>query len=336
MFKSHSVAEVPSTSGQTAAGLPIRNHTLGTSYVPALPLDRGQTPAETLAGRPPNTNLPEQQGRGAKPALAHVAIRSGPLSVVNTGLYTTSSHNTQSPVKVLDIFAAVQIAQKSASLTRRASLAAKLQRLAESADTRNIKAAERGSPALSAAPTERNSVEDCQVDSMPRATKPLSKKRISLGKVSSADLEDSQDSGPTAEQTSNAVDSKAADVRRQHLSDSDKASALSSRSRQPADPLPGDSLQCSNTGITFVPRSARSAEEPGTTHSVIRRCSSEISPVLKRTLSDAASEALDAVESMQCPIIAYSQLHIQRKIGDGSIGQVGALPVVCTKGVTGN
>lgn len=45
-------------------------------------------------------------------------------------------------------------------------------------------------------------------------------------------------------------------------------------------------------------------------------------PALKRTLSNAALEALDAVQSMQCPIIPYQQLQMHRKIGDGSIGQV--------------
>ena len=44
---------------------------------------------------------------------------------------------------------------------------------------------------------------------------------------------------------------------------------------------------------------------------------------LKRTLSDLALEALVAVENLKCPIIEYRQLRFVRKIGEGSIGQVG-------------
>ena len=45
---------------------------------------------------------------------------------------------------------------------------------------------------------------------------------------------------------------------------------------------------------------------------------------MRRTMSKIGLETLEKVESMNCPIIEYSQLEIKRKIGDGSIGQVGA------------
>ena len=47
---------------------------------------------------------------------------------------------------------------------------------------------------------------------------------------------------------------------------------------------------------------------------------------MRRTKSKLSMETLATVESMNCPIIDYSQLEIKRKIGDGSIGQVSCLP----------
>lgn len=44
--------------------------------------------------------------------------------------------------------------------------------------------------------------------------------------------------------------------------------------------------------------------------------------LMRRTKSKLGLDALASVESMNCPIIDYSQLEIKRKIGDGSIGQV--------------
>lgn len=44
---------------------------------------------------------------------------------------------------------------------------------------------------------------------------------------------------------------------------------------------------------------------------------------MRRTKSKLSMDTLATVESMNCPIIEYSQLEIKRKIGDGSIGQVG-------------
>ena len=50
-------------------------------------------------------------------------------------------------------------------------------------------------------------------------------------------------------------------------------------------------------------------------------------------------DTLATVESMNCPIIDYSQLEIKRKIGDGSIGQVNHLlekvDVGCVLGMRG-
>ncbi|KAL0038253.1 hypothetical protein WJX79_010194 [Trebouxia sp. C0005] len=43
---------------------------------------------------------------------------------------------------------------------------------------------------------------------------------------------------------------------------------------------------------------------------------------MRRTKSQLGLDTLASVESMNCPIIDYSQLEIKRKIGDGSIGQV--------------
>ena len=349
VFKSHSVTEAPSSLTQIAAGLPIRNHTLATTYVPALLVDTAsqrQTHGQTLKpGRPPDVDLPHPVGTAGK-SMAPLPLSGVPLSAVEEGIDPTSSTTTvanpargksmpvaaiqqtslyavsRSPEKKVNAFGAVQIAQKSASLSRRASLAAKLQRMADTADTRSIKASRAGSIASSAAPTKKNSIEDVQ--SMPRAATPLQRKGTSLDKVSKANCNDSSDSAPRAQQTSSAVDSQAADVRRQHLS-SLEAVTLTPSSFQHANSPSNNSPHDNNPG----PRTARArtAEHPGTMpmHVVARRSSSENAPEIKRTLSDVASEALDAVENMQCPVIAYSQLQIQRKLGDGSIGQVGAL-----------
>lgn len=358
VFKSHSVREAPSNSGQIAAGLPIRHHTLATNYVPSLLVDtdsQGQPHAQRFqSGKPSNIEMPQQMGRGGK-LLGHLPPSNDPLSAVAEGVDATVSNNivpkpargqsmpadmiqqtnlyaaSQSPVRNLSTSAAVQLAQKSASLTRRALLAAKLQRLAVSADTRSVKASEGGSPAPLAGPTQRNSFEDSQNESMPRDAPPPPKQSTSLEKVSRADCADSDDSAPTSQQTSSAVDSKAADVRRQHLSGLEHAIRLNSTSLQRADSPSRYSPRSSRTGTKMT--HAWTAEEPNTQAEHVleprRSCSDDQrSPVLRRTLSDAAAEALDVVESMQCPIIPFSQLQIQRKIGDGSIGQVDLFPVV--------
>ena len=44
--------------------------------------------------------------------------------------------------------------------------------------------------------------------------------------------------------------------------------------------------------------------------------------LMRRTKSKLGLDTLASVESMNCPIIDYSQLEIKRKIGDGSVGQV--------------
>ena len=49
---------------------------------------------------------------------------------------------------------------------------------------------------------------------------------------------------------------------------------------------------------------------------------------LRRTKSKLALDTLASVESMNCPIIDYSQLEIKRKIGDGSIGQVSTTSMI--------
>ena len=337
-FKSHSVHEFPSNSGQIAAGLPTRHHTIATNYVPALLVDKvslGQPHAQTLqSGRPTSIVMPQQMGSGGK-LLGHLPVNNSLLSAVVEGVDDTMSNSTvaksarvnsmpadviqqsslyapsQSPVKVLSTSAAVQLAQKSASLSRRASLAAKLHRLAEGADTTGVKASECGSPAGA---TERNSIEQSQIWSMPRDETTRPRQRDSLDKVSRADCDDSDDSTPSAQQTSNEVDSKAADVRRQCL----LTAVANSTTLQPADSPSHHSPHSSSTGTELT--HARTVEEPGT--------QAEHVPGLRRTLSDAAAQALDVVESMQCPIIPYSQLQIQRKLGDGSIGQVSAFPVI--------
>ena len=45
-------------------------------------------------------------------------------------------------------------------------------------------------------------------------------------------------------------------------------------------------------------------------------------PSMRPSKSKLSMDTLATVESMNCPIIEYSQLEIKRKIGDGSIGQV--------------
>lgn len=47
--------------------------------------------------------------------------------------------------------------------------------------------------------------------------------------------------------------------------------------------------------------------------------------MMRRSKSKLSMDTLATVESMNCPIIEYSQLEIKRKIGDGSIGQVSCL-----------
>ena len=49
---------------------------------------------------------------------------------------------------------------------------------------------------------------------------------------------------------------------------------------------------------------------------------------MRRTKSKLALDTLASVESMNCPIIDYSQLEIKRKIGDGSIGQVSTTSMI--------
>ena len=51
---------------------------------------------------------------------------------------------------------------------------------------------------------------------------------------------------------------------------------------------------------------------------------------IRRSKSKLSMETLATVESMNCPIIEYSQLLIKRKMGDGSRGQVrGQLESFC-------
>ena len=52
-----------------------------------------------------------------------------------------------------------------------------------------------------------------------------------------------------------------------------------------------------------------------------------LQPEMKRTISEVALEALESVQSLKCPIILYSQLDFKRKIGEGSIGQVHWVPL---------
>jgi hypothetical protein len=49
---------------------------------------------------------------------------------------------------------------------------------------------------------------------------------------------------------------------------------------------------------------------------------------MRRTKSKLGLDTLASVESMNCPIIDYSQLEIKRKIGDGSIGQVSSTTMI--------
>ena len=54
---------------------------------------------------------------------------------------------------------------------------------------------------------------------------------------------------------------------------------------------------------------------------------------MRRTKSKLALDTLASVESMNCPIIDYSQLEIKRKIGDGSIGQVSTTSMIRSNNV---
>lgn len=332
-LKSRSVGETPSMAAQTAAGLLERYHVLDTNDVSGLLMTQA-SPRQTDAGslkssKPANITLPEQKDCVGKSPLplssgldhsSHTITahrgKSIPADVIQrSGLYTP-------PVKVLAPSAAVQLAQKADSLSRRTSLAAKLQRMADSADARSTRASEtsdgisikaslHASQASSSAHIS-NSSDGYQGMSLPLvAEQYLPKLRNSLDKVSRADAEQGPD--PSAEQTSNAVDSKAAGVRRQHLTNSSDREK-SGYSKPLSELILKDSIQNSNTDLHVVGAQG-SGMQAGQ------------APVLRRTLSDAAAEALDVVESMHCAIIPYSQLQIQRQIGDGSIGQVCACPL---------
>lgn len=50
--------------------------------------------------------------------------------------------------------------------------------------------------------------------------------------------------------------------------------------------------------------------------------------LMRRSKSKLGLDTLASVESMNCPIIDYSQLEIKRKIGDGSIGQVSTTTLI--------
>lgn len=355
VFKSQSVDAAQRNSGQQiSAGVLVRHHTLETNYVPSFSLNKdsqGQPLAPTIkSSRPFSVEKPQQIGRVGT-LLADLPLSSGPLSAVSESIDATISHSTtansaradsipadmiqqttlytasQSPTKVFNASTAVQIAQKAASLNRRASLAAKLQRLADSADTRGTKVSKCGSPISSPRPSQRNSSEEDLVNSMPYAAMPRPKQRTSLDKVSKADAEDS--GMTTARHTSSTLDDQAAEIRRQRLSSLEQAVNLSSMSLRRADSPSEDSPRSSNTGQKLT--HARTFEEPSMQAEHVPRLRRSLNddrhaPGLRRTLSDAAEQALDAVESMQCSIIPYSQLQIQQKIGDGSIGQVGAFP----------
>ena len=360
VFKSQSVNAAQSNSGQqNATGVLIRHHTLETNYVPSFSMNndsQGQPLAPTVkSSRLFSVEKLQHMGRGGK-LLADLPLSSGPMSAVNEGMDATISHSTtansvradsipadmiqqttlyaasQSPTKVLNASTAVQIAQKAASVNRRASLAAKLQRLADSADTRGTKGSKYGSPRSSPRPSQRDSSEEDIVSSVPRAAVPRPKQRTSLDKVSKSAPKDS--GMTTAQHTSSTLDDQAAEIRRQRLSSLEQAVKLSSMSLRHADSPSEDSPRSTNTGQKFT--HARTFEEPSMQAEHVpglRRSLSDDrhAPGLRRTLSDAAAEALDAVESIQCPIIPYSQLQIQRKIGDGSIGQVGAFPIMQLK-----
>ncbi|KAL3138899.1 hypothetical protein ABBQ32_005722 [Trebouxia sp. C0010 RCD-2024] len=328
---SQSVGEAPSMAAQTAAGLLQRYHVLNTNDVSGLLMTQAiprQTDAGTVkASRPANIILPEHKdgvgklpphlGSGSDHSSHTITAHRGKSipadAIQRSSLYTP-------PVKVLTPSAAVQLAQEAESLSRRASLAAKLHRMAESADARSARASESSDgvsikaslhASQASSPAHITSSSDgYQGKSMPLvAEQYLPKQRTSLDKVSRADA--GQGADPSAEQTSNAVNSKAAGVRRLHLTSSNNREK-SGYSKPLSGMTSEDSIQHSNKDLHVA--GAQAAEGSG--------MQAGQAPVLRRTLSDAAAEALDVVESVQCPIIPYTQLQIQRKIGDGSIGQV--------------
>lgn len=332
---SQSVGEAPSMAAQTAAGLLQRYHVLNTNDVSGLLMTQAiprQTDAGTVkASRPANIILPEHKdgvgklpphlGSGSDHSSHTITAHRGKSipadAIQRSSLYTP-------PVKVLTPSAAVQLAQEAESLSRRASLAAKLHRMAESADARSARASESSDgvsikaslhASQASSPAHITSSSDgYQGKSMPLvAEQYLPKQRTSLDKVSRADA--GQGADPSAEQTSNAVNSKAAGVRRLHLTSSNNREK-SGYSKPLSGMTSEDSIQHSNKDLHVA--GAQAAEGSG--------MQAGQAPVLRRTLSDAAAEALDVVESVQCPIIPYTQLQIQRKIGDGSIGQVCACP----------
>lgn len=338
-FMGQSVAEAPSMAGQTAAGFARRSQVLETKDVPSLLRDQA-SPGHTDAGalsinRSAHMTLPEPRVTDRNLPLPGGVDHNRDVTISHRGTSVPATVTNQitvstSPVKVLNPSAAAHLVQKSESLSRRASLAAKLQRMAESADVRSTKASDTSDGTSTKATSHSSqasspahistSSDGYQVTSMmPVAEQFLPRPRTSLDRVRRAEPQEGLD--PSAEQTSNAVDSMAADIRRRHLTSSSEREKTCSKNLQ----LPGssltDSIHQSNTGLQggLGQTDEGLAMQPGHL------------PSLRRTLSDAAAQALDVVESMLCPIIPFSQLQIQRKIGDGSIGQVCAPPVMGLK-----
>ena len=329
--QSHSVADV--SADRIQSFLPTSQHALGFHHGPVMLTNQGgqgeractsKSDVLTDAAQVGQPVSNQGQHRFAVPPLSNCLqevaasdTASGVTCLTRGQLMPASITNQSSlyappiaPVHMLSSSAAVQLADKSASLSRRASLAAKLQQMAANADSRNIRVSDSDSQSPNAAPFECNGYAHKTVKStafgpesgVPYRAMSPPKARTSLGKVRTIEHELSPDQ--SAQQTTAAVDSQAAGVRRQHLS-TIQAASNPEHCLIPASPLNTDSTNASDTGNDIGDSQANHAGHTP-----------------KRTLSDAALEALHAVQSMQCPIIQYNQLQIHRKIGDGSIGQV--------------
>ena len=102
------------------------------------------------------------------------------------------------------------------------------------------------------------------------------------------------------------IDRKAADVRLHRFREQGNLPHSSGQSQQSDDEID----QHESPSVTGSLQTVHSAP------------SQAQAPVMKRTISDVALEALESVESLKCPVIQYSALQFKRKIGQGSVGQV--------------
>lgn len=192
-----------------------------------------------------------------------------------------------------------QTIQTAPSLSRRTSLANMLQRMASKADSSSTEGVETSNSA--------------RPPSSPAASIDIQGTHLGVTNLSSSNLErpsrvsfNDDVSNGMARQISKGIDRKAADVRLHRFREQGSLPYSSGQSQHSGDEID----QHKSPSVTGSLQTA---------HSVASQAQA---PVMKRTISDVALEALESVESLKCPVIQYSALQFKRKIGQGSVGQV--------------